>query len=54
MISSSGENMSTGQTVFLKVKGMGTSSADVPRQCRVCMHHEKVISIMDTVVEVFE
>ena len=54
MVSSSGENLSTGQTIFLKIKGMGTNSTDVPRQCRVCMHHEKIISIMDTVVEVFE
>ena len=54
MVSASGENLSTGQTIFLKVKGMGTDSSDVPRQCRVCAHFEKVISIMDTVVEVFE
>jgi hypothetical protein len=54
MISSSGENLSTGQTIFLKVKGMGSTTTDVPRQCRVCAHFEKVISIMDTVVEVFE
>jgi len=54
MISASGENLSTGQTIFLKVKGMGSTSADVPRRCTVCMHHERVISIMDTVVEVFE
>ncbi len=54
MVSASGENLSTGQTIFLKVKGMGTDANDVPRQCRVCAHFEKVISIMDTVVEVFE
>lgn len=54
VISSSGGNLSTGQTIFLKVKGMGTDANDVPRQCRVCAHFEKVISIMDTVVKVFE
>ena len=54
MVSASGENLSTGQTIFLKVKGMGTDAADVPRQCRICAHFEKVISIHDTVVEVFE
>jgi len=54
MVSASGENLSTGQTIFLKVKGMGTDSSDVPRQCRVCAHFEKIISIHDTVVEVFE
>ena len=54
MVMSSGENLSTGQTIFLKVKGMGSSSSDVPRQCRICAHFEKVISIQDTVVEVFE
>ncbi len=54
MVSSSGENLSTGQTIFLKVKGMGTDANDVPRQCRVCAHFEKVISIQDTVVDVFE
>lgn len=54
MISSSGENLSTGQTIFLNIKGMGTAAADIPRQCRVCTHFEKVISIMDSVVEVFE
>ena len=54
MVSASGENLSTGQTIFLKIKGMGTDSSDVPRQARICAHFEKVISIMDTVVEVFE
>ena len=54
VVSSSGEDLSAGSTVFLKVKGMGSSSSDVPRQCRVCAHSEKVISIQDTVVEVFE
>ena len=54
MVMASGENLSTGQTIFLKVKGMGSSSSDVPRQCRVCAHFEKVISIQDTVVEVFD
>jgi hypothetical protein len=53
MVSASGENLSTGQTIFLKVKGMGTTSADVPRQCRVCAHFEQIISIQDTVVDVF-
>ena len=53
MVSASGENLSTGQTIFLKVKGMGTTSADVPRQCRVCAHFEQIISISDTVVDVF-
>ena len=54
MVSSSGENISSGQTVFLKVKWMGTDANDVPRQCRVCAHFKKVISIQDTVVDVFE
>ena len=54
MVSASGENLSTGQTIFLKVKGMGTDANDVPRQCRICAHFEKVISIQDTVVDVFE
>ena len=53
MVSASGENLSTGQTIFLKVKNMGTTSADVPRQVRVCCHFEQVISIQDTVVDVF-
>ena len=53
MVSASGENLSTGQTIFLKVKNMGTTSADVPRQARVCAHFEQVISISDTVVDVF-
>ena len=54
MIMASGENLSTGQTIFLKVKGMGSSSADIPRRATICAHFEKVISIQDTVVEVFE
>jgi len=54
MVMASGENLSTGQTIFLKVKGMGSTTSDVPRQCRICAHFEKVISIQDTVVEVFE
>ena len=54
MVSASGENLSTGQTIFLKVKGMGTSTSDVPRRATICAHFEKVISIQDTVVEVFE
>lgn len=54
MVSASGEKLSTGQTIFLKVKGMGTDSSDVARECRVCTHFEKFIGIHDTVVEVFE
>jgi hypothetical protein len=54
MVSASGENLSTGQTIFLKVKGMGTDANAVPQQCRICAHFEKVISIQDTVVDVFE
>jgi len=53
MVSASGENLSTGQTIFLKVKNMGSTSADVPRQVRVCAHFEQIISISDTVVDVF-
>ena len=53
MVMASGENLSTGQTIFLKVKGMGSTTSDVPRQCRICAHFESVISIQDTVVEVF-
>ena len=54
MVSSSGENLSSGQTIFLKVKGMGTAAGDVPRRATICAHFEKVISIMDTVIDVFE
>ena len=53
MVMASGENLSTGQTIFLRCKGYGTTSADVPRQVRIFMHFESVISIQDTVVEVF-
>ena len=56
MVSASGENLSTGQTIFLKVKGMGSTggaAGDVPQQCRICAHFEGVISIADTVVEFF-
>ena len=49
----SGENLSGGQTIFLKCKGFGSSSIDVPRRAFICMHFEKVISIMDTVVECY-
>ncbi len=63
MVMASGENLSTGQTIFLKVKGMGSTvpvagtlntTTDVPRRATICAHFEKVISIQDTVVEVFE
>jgi hypothetical protein len=54
MVMASGENLSTGQTIFLKCKGYGSTSADVPRRATIFAHFEKVISIQDTVVEVFE
>ena len=53
MVSASGENLSTGQTIFLKVKGMGTDASDVPRRATICCHFESVISIADTVVDLF-
>jgi hypothetical protein len=53
MVSSSGENLSGGQTVFLKIKGMGSDSTTVPRQARIFAHFESVISIQDTVVDIF-
>ena len=54
MVMASGENLSTGQTIFLKVKGMGSTSTTVPRRATICAHFEKVIAIQDTVVDVFE
>ena len=54
MVSASGENLSSGQTNFLRVKDMGTVAGDVPRRATICAHFEKVISILDTTVEVFE
>ena len=51
-VMASGENLSTGQTIFLKCKGFGTTS-DICRRATVLMHFESVISIQDTVVEVF-
>ena len=54
MVSASGENLSTGQTIFLKVKGMvGATSADIPRRATVCAHFESIISISDTVVDLY-
>jgi hypothetical protein len=53
MVSASGENLSTGQTIFLKVKGMGTQASDVPRRATICCHFESVISISDSVVDLF-
>ena len=50
----SGENLSTGQTIFLKVKGMGTNAATVPRSATIFAFHERIISISDTVVDVFD
>ena len=54
MVMASGENLSAGSTVFLKVKGMGSTTSDVPRRATICAHFEKVTPIQDTVVEVFE
>ena len=54
MVMASGKNLSTGQTIFLKIKGMGSTSANVPRRATICAHFEKVIAIADTVVDVFE
>ena len=54
MVMASGEKISTGQTIFLKVNGMGSTTADVPRRATTFAHFKKVISIQDTVVESFE
>jgi len=51
-VMASGENLSSGQTIFLRCKGFG-STTDVPRRATVLMHFESVVSIQDTVVEVF-
>jgi len=51
-VMASGENLSAGNVLFLKCKGFG-STTDVPRRATVLMHFESVISIQDTVVEVF-
>ena len=56
MVSSSGENCSTGQTLFLKVKGMGSTggaAGDVPQQCLIAAHFDGVVAIQDTVVDFF-
>jgi hypothetical protein len=63
MVMASGENTSSGQTIFLKIKNMGSTTpvagtvnttTDVPRRATIFCHFEKVISIQDTIVEVFE
>ena len=54
MLMASGENLSTGQTIFLKVKNCGSSDTTVPRRVTICMHFEKIISVQDTITEVFE
>ena len=62
-IMASGRDLSTGQTIFLKCKGLGSTipvagvvnhTTDVPRIATICAHFEKIISIQDTVVDVFE
>jgi len=53
-VMASGIDLSGGQTTFLKCTGDGSTSADVPRIATVFAHFENVISIQDTVVEVFE
>ena len=53
MVSASGENLSTGQTIFLKCRNFGSAPADVPRRCTLCAHFESIISISDTVTELF-
>ena len=53
-VMASGINLSGGQTTFLKCKGFGSTSTDVPRIATIFAHFEKVISIQDTVVDVFE
>ena len=51
----SGENLSTGQTIFMRYRGfIGASATDIPRQATVCAHFERIISIMDTVVDVVD
>ena len=54
MLMATGENLSTGQTIFLKVKGMGSTETDVPTKCTICMHFEKIISVQDTITEVYD
>ena len=63
MVMASGKDLSTGQTIFLKCKGLGSTipvagvvntTTDVPRIATICAHFEKIISIQDTVVDVFE
>jgi len=63
MVMASGRDLSTGQTIFLKCKGLGSTTpvagvvnttTDVPRIATICAHFEKIISIQDTVVDVFE
>ena len=52
----SGENVSAGQTIQLRIRGMkgANGATDVPRTATVCTHSEAVISIQDTVVDIFE
>ena len=53
MVSASGENLSSGQTLFIRCKGFGSSPTDVPRSAMIAMHHEEIIAIQDTAVDVF-
>ena len=50
----SGENLSNGSQLLFRFKNYGQAADDVPRICTVAVHHQRIIAISDTSVEVFE
>jgi len=52
-VMASGENCSTGQTLFWKFKNCGSTSTDVPQRATIFAHFQSIIEIKDTVVDIY-
>ncbi len=52
-LASTGENLSNTSTIFLRMKGWGTTAADLPSRCHLISEFDNVVEIRDTTVELF-
>jgi hypothetical protein len=52
-LASTGENLSNTSTIFLRIKGWGTTAADLPSRCLLIPEYDQILEIRDTTVELF-
>ena len=53
-LSSSGEDLSASSVILLKCKNFGDTPSTVPTKCLIASHFDRILSVSDTICEIFD